>query len=55
MTVALSAVISILTQCTFMDVSGSPVMWLINLIMYILFVIATAEWLYPVEKKKPTV
>ena len=41
--------LSILTPLTFNEVSSSAVLWVLNIILYILFVAETGEWLN--EKK----
>jgi hypothetical protein len=37
--------LSILTPLTFNDVSSSAVLWVLNIILYILFIAETGEWL----------
>lgn len=41
--------LSILTSLTFNEISSSAVLWVLNIILYILFVAETGEWLN--EKK----
>lgn len=48
LTLTVSLGLSILTPLTFNDVSSSSALWVLNSILYILFLIETGEWL---EKK----
>lgn len=44
-TLVVSLGLSILTSLTFNDVSSSAVLWVLNLLLYIFFIVETGEWL----------
>jgi hypothetical protein len=44
-TFVIAAGLSILTPLTFDDVSSSAVLWVLNVLLYILFAAETGEWL----------